>query len=36
MSILIGVISGVVGFAIGAFTMIVKIADIMDGEREED
>lgn len=35
MSILIGIISGVVGFAIGAFVVIVKIADIMDEHKED-
>ena len=36
MSIIIGIISGLVGVAVGAFAVIVKIADAMDGDREED
>lgn len=36
IGILIGIISGAIGFVAGAFTVIVKIADAMDGDREED
>lgn len=35
MSILIGIVSGVIGVMAGGFVMVVMIADAMD-DREED
>ena len=35
MSVLIGIVSGVIGVMAGGFAMVVMIADAMD-DREED
>lgn len=35
MSIVIGIASGVLGFIVGAFAMVVMIADAMDDHKED-